>query len=130
MTITPVGDTFNYNIGGIPRTAELVATIALDPAGQSVDAKPATATLTSVDSATGATPLLAANTARKGVSILNTDANALYILLAASGTPSATNLNYSVPTNGYYEVPFGYTGAIRGAWAADGTGAAKVTEFT
>ncbi len=88
-----------------------------------------TATLTSVDSTTSAVALIAANTSRKAVSILNTDANALYILYAASGTPSATNLNTSIPTNGTLDVPGGYTGAIRGAWAADGTGAAKITEF-
>lgn len=93
------------------------------------NATSSTANLTSVDSQTGAIQLIAANTSRKAVTITNTDANALYVLYAASGTPSATNLNASIATNGYLEVPGGYTGAIRGAWAADGTGAAKITEF-
>lgn len=134
MSIVSVGDTFNYQQGPNTdnrRTAELVATVALDGTGQPVDAKPGTATLSSVASQTGAIALLAANTARKGASILNTDGNALWVLLASSGTPSATNANYIVAaTTGYWEVPFGYTGAIRGAWAADGTGAALVTEYT
>jgi len=29
----------------------------------------------------------------------------------------------------YYEVPFGYTGALKGIWAS-ATGAARITELT
>lgn len=32
MTISTNGDTFNYDQGGVKRTAELVATVAVDPA--------------------------------------------------------------------------------------------------
>jgi hypothetical protein len=88
-----------------------------------------TGTLSSVDSSTGDATILAANANRKGASVFNTDANALYLLLS-TGTASATNLSVSVAANGYYEVPFGYTGIIKGTWAADGAGAAKVTEFS
>lgn len=90
---------------------------------------PSTGTLTSVDSTTSSVTILAANAARLGATIYNTDANALYILLGA-GTASATNLSWSIAANSQYEVPYGYTGIIVGVWAADGTGAAKVTEFT
>lgn len=88
-----------------------------------------TTALTSVDSTTVSGTILAANANRLGALIFNTDANALYILLG-SGTASATNLSWSIPASGQYQVPFGYTGVIVGAWAADGAGAAKVTEFT
>lgn len=88
-----------------------------------------TGTLTSVDSTTVSGTILAANPDRLGAVIYNTDANALYILLGA-GTASASNLSWSIAANSQYEVPFGYTGIIVGAWAADGAGAAKVTEFT
>lgn len=88
-----------------------------------------TGTVTSVASTTGDATILAANANRKGASIYNTDANALYLLLA-TGTASVSNLSVSVAANGYYEVPFGYTGIIKGTWAVDGAGAALVTEFT
>jgi hypothetical protein len=97
----------------------------------SVSETSSTVTTTTVASTTTATALIAANTSRKGVTIFNTDGNALYVLLASSGTPSATNANYVIPaTTGYWEIPYGYTGPIRGAWAADGTGAALIGEFT
>lgn len=88
-----------------------------------------TGTLTSVDSTTVSGTILAANASRLGATIYNTDANALYILFG-SGTASASNLAWSIASNSQYQVPFGYTGVITGVWAADGTGAAKVTEFT
>lgn len=90
---------------------------------------PSTGAVTSVESTTVSGTILAANAARHGAVIFNTDANALYLLLAA-GTASSTNLSVSVASNSSYEVPFGYTGIIVGVWAADGAGAAKVTEFT
>lgn len=90
---------------------------------------PATGTVTSVPSSTTSGTILAANAARLGAVIYNTDANSLYLLLA-SGTASATNLSWTIAANSQYEVPFGYTGIIVGVWAGDGTGAAKVTEFT
>lgn len=90
---------------------------------------PSTSTATSVDSSTVSGTILAANAARRGAVIFNTDANALYLLLGA-GTASATNTSVILAQNTSYEVPFGYTGIIVGVWSADGTGAAKVTEFT
>lgn len=88
-----------------------------------------TATVTSVSSAATSTSILAANTARYGGSITNTDANALYLLLGG-GTASATNYSVKLFTDDYFEIPFGFTGAITGIWAADGSGAALVTEYT
>lgn len=93
-------------------------------------ALPATAaTVTSVDSATTSTSLLAANADRKGATILNTDTNALYVDLSG-GTASATAYSVNLAQNASYDVPYGYTGAITGIWAGDGTGAALITEFS
>lgn len=86
------------------------------------------ATKTSVDSATASTSILAANTARRGATITNTDANDLYLDLSG-GTASTTSYSVKIATEGYYELPYGYTGAVTGAWGADGAGAALVTEF-
>lgn len=108
-----------YGSGGASGSGAL--SVAEEPAS--------TGTVTSVASAATSTTLLAANAARKGATIYNTDANAVKILLAA-GTASATNFSVSIAANGYYEVPFGYTGIITGIWDVDGAGAALITQFT
>lgn len=114
-------------------TSPVNSKTAFIPSFQAVNAAGAagagTGTLTSVDSTASSTTILAANPDRLGATIYNTDANALYILLGA-GTASASNLSWSIAANSQYQVPFGYTGIIVGVWAADGAGAAKVTEFT
>jgi hypothetical protein len=88
-----------------------------------------TSAVTSVASAAADTTILAANTLRKGASVYNTDANPLQLLLS-TGTASATNFSVQIASNGYYEVPFGYTGIIKGIWTVDGAGAALVTEYS
>lgn len=85
--------------------------------------------VTSVPSAAADTLLLKGRSNRAGATITNTDANALYVLLA-DGVASATNYTVKLVTDAYFETPFGYSGPIRGIWAADGVGAALVTEFT
>lgn len=94
----------------------------------------ATATVTSVASAATSTSIIAANTARKGLSVSNTDANILYLLLGG-GTASATNFTVAISgatatAIGYFEAPYGFTGAITGIWAVDGAGSALVTEYS
>jgi hypothetical protein len=85
-------------------------------------------TVTSVDSSASSGTLLAANTARKGVLIVNTDVNALLVKFGA--TASASSFTVRIPGNfGQWqmEAPI-YTGIIDGIWEADGSGAAIVTE--
>lgn len=88
----------------------------------------ATATQSSVTAAAADTVILVANTNRKGATIEN-DSTAALNLLLGSGTSSATVRTLQIAAGGYYEVPFGYTGAIKGIWTS-ATGAARVTEFT
>lgn len=88
-----------------------------------------TGTSTQVASGTGAVTILAANTARYGASVANDDANALYLLLGA-GTVSATVYTVKLYTDDFYEVPYGFTGILTGIWAGDGSGSARVTEYT
>ena len=97
-----------------------------NPAGDGVVG---TGTTTSVASQTSAITILAANTARYGATVYNDDANTLYLLLG-TGTVSATVYTVQVPSLGYYEVPYGFTGVLTGLWAADGAGSARVTELT
>lgn len=88
----------------------------------------ATGTKSAVASGIASVTILALNANRKGATITNTDANALYLDLSG-GTASSTSFSVSIAANGYYEIPFGYTGLITGIWAADGAGSALVTEF-
>jgi len=88
-----------------------------------------TAAFTSVNSAASSTTILASNANRKGAVIVNTDANALYLDLTG-GTAATTRYATALSTGEEYEVPFGLTGLITGIWAADGSGAALVTEFS
>lgn len=83
--------------------------------------------VTSVASTTTQTLLLAVNTARNGVIIQNDDANDLYVLLDSS-TASADNYSFSLAEGENALVP-GYVGEIRGLWAGDGSGKARITEF-
>lgn len=89
-----------------------------------------TATLTSVgDSATSVT-LLAANGRRRGASIVNASTATLYVNLSGGTATATTAHSVQLTTGAYFEVPFGYTGAITGIWASDAGGSANMTEYT
>lgn len=82
--------------------------------------------VTAVASAASNTSLLAPSS-RSKVIIENSDANRLYVLLD-EGTASATNFSFSLAQNENAEV-LNYRGAIKGIWAADGSGSAHITEL-
>lgn len=91
-----------------------------------------TGTRTSVAGAAADTLLLAANEKRVGATILNQSTAILYVGLGTAAA-SSTDCTIELPGNGgstsvYYEVPFGYTGQIRGRWAT-ATGNARLTEL-
>jgi hypothetical protein len=73
--------------------------------------------------------LLAENTQRLGATFFNDATVTLYLLLGTSAS-STTNYTVQVLAKGYYEVPYGYTGQVRGIWASAGSGAARVDELT
>lgn len=117
---------------GDPATAtEVAAVTAANGLDVDVTRMPssATATRSAVASAAADTLILASNAARKGAAITNDDANDLYLAL---GTAAASLTDYTtiLRNDDYYEVPFGYTGQIRGIWVADGSGSARITELT
>lgn len=80
----------------------------------------------SVGSSNSNTLLLAANPNRRGATITNDSTAVLYVSL---GTNAASTSNYTVrlAASAYYEVPFGYSGEIRGIWASV-NGNARITE--
>lgn len=88
----------------------------------------ATATLTNVSDTATSTTVLAANANRLGATVHNDSTASLYLKFGA--TASATSFTIKIEPDGYYEVPFGYTGIIDGIWTADASGAARVTELT
>lgn len=94
-----------------------------------------TAVVTRVAANAASVTLLAANTARRGATIFNSSPAAanLFIKFGTTANIGAGTESYTVriPPNGYYEVPFGYTGKIDGIWdAADANGEALMTELT
>lgn len=86
----------------------------------------------SVAGSASSVSLLASNTSRLGATIYNDSSAILYLKLGA--TASTTSFTAILAGNsggygGYYEVPFGYTGAIDGIWTS-ATGNARITELT
>jgi hypothetical protein len=73
------------------------------------------------------TSVLASNASRIGATVRNEGAATAYIILGA--TASTTSYTVQLLTNDYYEVPYGYTGAIAGI-TSSGTAQLRVTELT
>lgn len=86
--------------------------------------------VTATASATSDTQLLPPGGGRAGFTIVNTDANRLYVLLD-SGAASTSNYSFYLDTGDVYECATEecYRGEIRGIWAADGSGSAIVTAW-
>jgi hypothetical protein len=83
----------------------------------------------SVASAATSQTILAANPRRHGATIVNTDTNALYLRMGTTDATTTTGYHVRLVQYAYYELPYGYSGAITGIWDADGAGAANVCEF-
>ena len=86
---------------------------------------------TSVASSATSVTILAANPHRRGASIANASTSILYLRLQdAGGAATATTAHtVQMPSNTYFEVPFGYTGIITGIWAS-ANGQANITEYS
>ena len=85
------------------------------------------AAVTSVAASASSVTLLAANTSRKGATIVNDGNNKLMVKLGT--VASSTSFTVPISANGYYEVPFQYTGIITGIWDV-ANGSARITELT
>ena len=90
----------------------------------------------SLASSASSAQLLAANSARRGLTLTNTDANGVYIYFGTTATttkftvflPGTAALGSNVFA--YYEMPEPiYTGRIDAIWAADGSGSLIGSEF-
>jgi hypothetical protein len=95
------------------------------PAGG--DSNSATCSITAVGDEITSTQLLAANTSRKAVRVVNDSTAILYVAC----TEAASATNYTARLNQYDAVTIdGFTGAIYGLWASDAGGNARISEFS
>jgi hypothetical protein len=128
----------NLNGAGNTNQLQRVGLTQILSDGVAVDVKPAaplhttrcgatTATLSNQnDQATNVT-LKAANTARRAIIIYNDSTARLYVKYGS--TASATSFSYILEAGESYREEI-YTGQIDGIWAADSSGAARITEIT
>lgn len=91
------------------------------------EVRSATPAQTSPAPTNSSTSILSANANRLGATIYNEGAAICYMKLGA--TASVTSYTLQISVGGYYELPFGYTGAVDGITSA-GTAQLRVTELT
>lgn len=87
------------------------------------------AIVTTVASSASSVAIATANTNRRGISVQNTSTAILYLLVGGTAPATATtNHSVQIPSNGYWEAPYGFTGALTGIWAS-ANGSANITEY-
>lgn len=106
---------------------EVLASVDLAGNQRVIAVRATTPAQSSVAGNASSVSLLASNAARKGATFFNDSSAVLYLKLGT--TASTTSYTAQLASNGYYEVPFNYTGAIDGIWAS-ATGNARITELT
>lgn len=87
---------------------------------------------TSVAGSATSTSLLAANTARKGATFTNESTAHLYLIMGATASTTSYSVlltGVTAPPYAYYELPYGYVGAVAGIWAT-ATGNCRITEIS
>lgn len=100
------------------------------------DSTPGTPVTTRVSSTTASQALLATNTARRGVTLWNDDANTARVLFEPEastgiGTASSTVYTLAIPTNtGAYISGTEWTGRLSAIWDTDGSGGMQITVVT
>lgn len=93
-----------------------------------VETRPSTSAVTSVNSSASSVTLLALNLNRRGVIIWNDSSATLYIKLGA--TASTISYTVQLSTQASFNLPApAYTGVIDGIWSS-ATGAARITELS
>lgn len=121
-----VGVVGTYDSTVVNRSGATVGGVV--PAFDNSDAlRSSTGAKTNVTSSASSVTILAANTSRKGAAITNDSTQVLY-LDVTGGTASTSSYTVQLASGDYYEVPFGFSGAITGIWAS-ANGSARVTEF-
>lgn len=120
-------DQLSLTTGGLLRVDGYSGTFPVTGTVSTLPTKSATATPSNVASSATSVLLLASNTNRLGATIFNDSTKKLYLQLGA--TASTTSFVQVLFGQGYYEVPYNYTGSINGIWDAV-NGSARVSELT
>ena len=106
---------------------EVLESVDLSGAQRVTGGQTGTATLSNVAASAASVSLLAANTSRKGVIIVNDGNKTLYVKYGA--TASLTSFTVLMPSNSYWEMPWPiFTGALDGIWNT-ANGSARITEL-
>jgi hypothetical protein len=88
-----------------------------------------TATVTSTSSSAVSVQVLAANAARKGLVLTNTDANVVYVKFGTTASPTSFTIRMPALSNWEMSPNTAYTGRIDAVWTAAGSGALIATEM-
>lgn len=115
-------------IAGAVSGTEMQVDVLTMPEVTTAEKKSSTGTHSNTTSSASNQTLLASNASRLGATVFNDADKDLYLKLGA--TASTSSFTIKVATDGYYEVPYGYTGIIDGLWDTSPTGSARVVEFT
>jgi hypothetical protein len=126
--VVPVSLASTTVTGSVAVTGPLTDTQLRATPVPTLASKPSVVTRTSVAGAIVDTLILVANANRYGATVYNDSSAVLYLALGTTAA-SATDYTVQMVANAYYEVPFSYTGQIRGIWSA-ATGTARVGEVT
>ncbi len=119
-TPVPISGTVTITDGSGPVTVD--GTVTANPT------RPGTGVLTEVAGTVSEGILLAANAARLGATLYNDSTATLYVGLGTE-IVNANNFTVKLFQDDYIELPYGFTGQVRGVWAS-ATGEVLITEFT
>lgn len=117
----------NIQDGGNSITVD--GTVAVSGTVTTSETNATTGTRTSVNDVATDVQLLASNASRRVATIFNDSTEILYLALGAAAA-SLTDYTAQLFPRGYFETPYRYTGEIRGIWANNASGAARITELT
>ena len=121
------GSAVNIQDGGNSITVD--GTVAVSGTVTTSETNATTGTRSSVNDVATDVQLLASNASRRVATIFNDSTEILYLALGAAAA-SLTDYTAQLFPRGYFETPYRYTGEIRGIWANNASGAARITELT
>lgn len=95
-------------------------------------AQAGTAAVTGVDDSATSVTLIAASTAREGLSVHNNSTSDMYIKYGGAASIASGGYTVKIPGDGYWEMPSDsmYTGVLHAIWSANTSGYANVTQVT
>lgn len=130
----PVGVTFDGNVYRLQVQSTLTDgygnTVDITDGALAVTQLSTTGTITSINAVNIDTLILASNPSRRGIFFYN-DTSSATLKIGLTTNPVTTSLfSVLIGAGGFFEIPFGYTGEIRGIWSVnEADGYALVTEL-